>query len=232
MLLFLKTSCFPCNLLYWGDSDPWVKMFAFSANFHPQPQFGRIRHDCCGPRWVFCCMMPHTQIFPHRIFLPTLFCVWTNHWQQADNKPTHVGGAWCTKLSLCQNGLWHVYPYLSLSSIYSPNVEIYISLCPNSALVLKLLIFRVWKVCDGKIWHVPVLEPNLAPFCIFILIFFKQITLFKLNCPDMLCAVLLCVLAAGLNKQLCDGGDQEEDAGDEGGEGQPDGPLWQLWAGC
>ena len=36
--------------------------------------------------------------------------------------------------------------------------------------------------------------------------------------------VLLCALAAGLS-QLCDGGDQEEDAGDEGGEGQPDGPL-------
>ena len=42
--------------------------------------------------------------------------------------------------------------------------------------------------------------------------------------------VLLCALAAGLS-QLCDGGDQEEDAGDEGGEGQPDGPLWQLRAG-
>ena len=61
-----------------------------------------------------------------------------------------------------------------------------------------------------------------------LLIFLKQTTLFQLNCPNLLCAILLRVLAAGLNKQLCDGGDQEEDAGDEGGEGQPDGPLRQL----
>ena len=27
------------------------------------------------------------------------------------------------------------------------------------------------------------------------------------------------------------GGHQEENAGHEGGEGQPDGPLWRLWAG-
>ena len=40
----------------------------------------------------------------------------------------------------------------------------------------------------------------------------------------MCSATLVCAFGAGLT-QLCDGGDQEEDAGDEGGEGQPDGPL-------
>ena len=49
-------------------------------------------------------------------------------------------------------------------------------------------------------------------------IFFKQIKLFQLCCPNISLVILLCADAAGLN-QLCDGGDQEEDAVDEGGEG-------------
>ena len=42
--------------------------------------------------------------------------------------------------------------------------------------------------------------------------------------------VINCVTLSGPSG-LNDGGDQEEDASHEGGEGQPDGPLWQLWAG-
>ena len=51
-------------------------------------------------------------------------------------------------------------------------------------------------------------------------IFLKHIKLFQLCCPNVVFSpvILLCADAAGLS-QLCDGGDQEEDAVDEGGEG-------------
>ena len=122
---------------------------------------------------------------------------------------------------------------MSLSSICSPDVEIYFSLCPNSALVLKLLIyiFRVWKVWNGKIRYMYLYRsPIWDLFAIFKDLLWNK-SPFSNSIVPMCSATLVCALGAGLT-QLCDGGDQEEDAGDEGGEGQPDGPLWQLRAGC
>ena len=66
----------------------------------------------------------------------------------------------------------YIYIYLyHLYIIYSPDVEIHIiSLCPSSALVLKLLIFRVGKVSDWKIRYLWT-SPRWDLFCIFMDLF-------------------------------------------------------------
>ena len=137
MPLFLKKSCIPCNLWYWGDSDLWVKMFAFFAFFPPGAQFSWISHGC-WTRWVFCVAWTSGPLDHTNVPLKPALCA-TN--QQTHNRPTHLWKAWCTKLSLCQTA-YNMRISLSLSSI---PMSYMISICKHLSNLCFDAYILSWK---------------------------------------------------------------------------------------
>ena len=116
---------------------------------------------------------------------------------------------------------YYIYERL-LSVTYVLYIVPSLYICPKSALCCYIYI-QSWKnhllftafICFGGNFSGYPMDQLEASF-------------FQLSLSPTV--VINCVTLSGPSG-LNDGGDQEEDASHEGGEGQPDGPLWQLWAG-
>ena len=166
-------------------------------------RFDRISH-VCWRRWVLCSILPASYSF-------FIWLTITNKRITDLHLEVHD-----VQTCLCQKGLLHIWTLTirHLCIIYSPKF-IYLS-------KVSFWLLHIYSELEKPSRSV------LGDILVAIQIDLLEASFFQLSLSPTV--VINCVTLSGPSG-LNDGGDQEEDASHEGGEGQPDGPLWQLWAG-